>query len=503
MMPGETPKPGENMRITIDRESKTPLYKQIKEQIKENILGGYLPAGARLPSTRALAQQLDISRISVNNAYLELEADGYLSGEIGRGTYVNNVQTKKLGDDDLVNISPPWLSTVFLEDGLKDKERAAELIRRFEATAPLISFASGLPSPEFFPVREFQFALNDVFSSFGSQALQYDYPEGYPLLRKLIAKNFWDMGCSVAPESVLITAGAQQAIVLLCRALVAKGEVVLSENPTYGGAITALRLQGAKIEGVPLEKDGVNTQVLEEKIRRHHPVLLYLMSSFHNPTGIAMSAEKKQEVIRICNKYQLPVIDDNPYELMFYDGEGRPPLKKYDTEDLVISVSSYSKVFLPGIRLGYLILPERFMKTLIPFKQVSDMNTSPLIQRVVYHYLQSANYQKNLQFLRNSCKKRRDVMMESIARCLPKEIQYDKPNGGSYLWIRTDGRIPIQELYYSALSHGVAFAPGSLFYLDGQSHGCFRVNFALNPESDIELGMERLGKAFRSFDHIE
>lgn len=483
------------MIIDLNRKSSQPLYLQIKEQVKTLISNGSLSPGTKLPSSRDLAKQLGVTRITVNNAYFELEAEDLVKGWVGKGTFVSNSKLPQIDNEDNVDeqiagLITPWERTAYQDD--LSNELALHNIVNQSQSPDIISFASGLPSSDFFPVSDFQKSFNNIFRFNCHDAMQYDLPEGNPQLRKLIAAHL-NIKQDINPQQVLITSGAQQAIDLVARVFIQPGDIVLTESPTYGGAIATFSAMGGKVVGVPMDNEGIRIDILEQAIKKYNPRFLYTVSVFNNPTGLSLSKNRKKALLSLCRKNNLPIIEDNPYNALYYDDKPKEPLLTYDEHNCVIHIGSFSKLLLPGLRLGYIIVPNNIYKAFVNYKQICDLNTSPLIQRVVFEYIKSGQYNKHLRNIRKSCQERRDITLETMKNYFPSDVIWTKPKGGLYLWVTLPPDIPLLKLYMDSLKQGVAIALGSLFYPNRATNNSFRINFCLHSSENIKKGISILG----------
>lgn len=482
------------MRIKLDRGSHDPLYLQLKKQIVDLIESGALPPGSRLPPTRDLARQLEISRITVVNAYAELEAEGLTTSQVGRGTFVaappEPAQVATASPD-----APGMWSTHW--PGQPSAHAMLRQMMYMTHQPEIISFADGAPATEFLPVAAFREAINAVLRRDGAVALQYDVAEGYGPLRAAIADYLHGQGMETTAGQVLISSGCQQGLDLAVQVLTRPDDCVLVESPTYLGALDLFRARHLRVVGVPMDDDGLRVELLESYILKYRPKLLYVAPTFQNPTGVTMSMPRRRLLLEIADKYGVPILEDGVYHLLRYEGEQLPSLAALDRQNLVIHVSSFSKILLPGIRVGYLIASGPLHEQLIAAKQMVDIYTSSLDQRSLCAYLASGQLPKHLETIRRAYRERRDAMLESARRYLPEGACWKSPRGGLYLWMKTSPDISITQLYLLAVQHGTAFAIGSIFFPDGRPEPCMRLNFVGHPPEVIREGMRRLGLAWK------
>jgi GntR family transcriptional regulator / MocR family aminotransferase len=486
------------MRIPIDRQSPEPLYRQIKNYFRQGILSGGLLPEARLPASRQLARDLGVNRITVENAYSELEADGLVFSRVGSGTYV-------LPPNPLPPISrsnaedswPLWQQSLQAGDPQVEPSTAGELLKTFGHPNP-ISFAGGDSDSRQFPAEEFRKTIQKIMRRDGIAALDYGEANGYAPLRDGIAHILASQGVQARAENILITAGSQQAITLVSQTLLKPGDVILMESPTYSIAIELFRILGFRIVGVPVDGQGMQVEKLEKLLQQHHPKLIYTIPNFHNPTGTCLNSARRRQLIVLADLYNIPILEDDFVGDLRYDGRAQPSLKALDPGGQVIYISTFSKMLMPGLRVGFLVADGPIYHNLLSFKRHSDLATSTLIQRALEAYVTVGRYQA---YLRRSCqvfRKRRDAMLQAIDSHLPAGVAFDPPQGGLFLWLRLPENMSADELLPLACEEGVAFAPGNGFFPAGSAgQDWMRLNFVAQPVQWIEEGIKRLGKAIK------
>ena len=486
------------MRIPLDRQSQEPLYQQIEQHLRQGILSGGLAAETRLPASRQLARDLGVNRITVENAYSELEADGLIFSRVGSGTYV-------LPPDPLPAVPPtsretPWplWQEVLQPKSGGYKPGSTEAMLRAAGHAHPISFASGISDNRLFPAEEFRKTIQTVMRRDGMAAMDYGERSGYGPLRESIAHILASQGLQTRPENILITAGSQQAIALAAQVILNPGDVILVESPTYSSAIDLFRALGFRIVGIPMDGQGMQVEKLEKLLQQHHPKLIYSIPNFHNPTGTCLSSTRRRELIVLSDRYNVPILEDDFVGDMRYEGRAQPSLKALDPGGQVIHVSTFSKMLMPGLRVGFLVADGPVYDSLLELKRLSDVATATLIQRALEAYVTVGRYQA---YLRRACpifRKRRDAMLAAIQRHLPEGVSVTPPQGGLFLWVRLPDQIPADELLPLACEEGVGFAPGRSFFPEGNcGRDWMRLNFVASSEEESEEGMKRLRKAIK------
>ncbi|HSL44281.1 MAG TPA: PLP-dependent aminotransferase family protein [Anaerolineales bacterium] len=486
------------MRIPLDRQSAVPLYQQIEMYLRQGILSGSLAADTRLPASRQLAHDLGVNRITVENAYAVLETDGLIYSRMGSGTYV-------LPPSPLLAFSknkpgttwPLWQQSLGLEDKSPNSRLSEEKFRKAGRQPNLISFASGIGDSHLFPAEDFRRVLQTVMRRDGIAALDYGEPNGHGPLRETITHILASQGLQTRSENVLVTAGSQQALSLVSQLLLKPDDVIMVERPTYSGALDLFRALGFKVVGVPVDRHGMQVEALETLLQQHHPKLIYTIPTFHNPTGTCLSSQRRIELIILADRYNIPILEDDFVGDLRYEGRAQPALKALDPGGRVIYVSTFSKILMPGLRVGFLVAEGPIYQRLVDFKRVNDLATSTLIQRALEVYVTVGRYQS---YLRRSCQifhKRRDAMVSAIERYLPSEVCFDPPQGGLFIWLQLPENLSSDNLLLLAYEEGVAFAPGNSFFSEGlDGKNWLRLNFVAQPPDQIEEGIKRLGKAF-------
>ncbi len=471
------------MKLSLQRKDDLPLYRQIANQIREYIRTGALPVGSRLPTIRELAQQYGLTRLTVQSAYAELQSEGLVEAGVGRGTFVADhlpIPTS-LHTPPIPTLSPPsWLSQGILAD-----------MMRMTAHPDLLSFAQAIPESSTFPTqdlgRSLRIALDDPIS------LGYSSTQGELSLREQVAHILLDRGIVTPPDLVMITSGAQQAIDLVLRAFVSPENVILVEEPTYVGMIELAAQRGQQIVSIPSDEHGILPEALEAACKLYHPRLLYLIPTFHNPTGLSLSGERRQALLRLARTYDFLIFEDDVAGMLGYDDSSIPALKAFDTDGRVIYATSFSKVLLPGVRLGMIVAEEKHLLPLLAARRTSDLFSSPLLQHALADYLHRHHLSTHLQRVRPLYRSRRDAMLSALQRHLP-ECSWTCPMGGLNLWVAFPEQINERDFYLQAIERGVGIAPGAAFFLQAQPRAHMRLSFGAHTPEAIEQGIAILGE---------
>jgi len=378
---------------------------------------------------------------------------------------------------------------------------------KFTELPDIISFAGGLPAPEVFPVQEFKEACVKVLQDFGPQALQYSTTEGYLPLRELIARHTARYGIEVTPENILITSGSQQALDLLGKIFINRGDRILVESPTYLGALQAWNAYGAEYIPVPTDDQGMRTDDLEEALRSG-PKFIYVLPNFQNPTGVTMSTTRRKRLVELADRYGVPIIEDDPYGQLRYEGEHLPSVVVLDGEfrgnhdacylGNVIYLSTFSKILSPGVRLAWVVAPPEVIRKLVQAKQGADLHTATFNQLVAYEVSHGGFLDRHIKLIRKVYGERRDVMLAAMDRSFPSEVDWTHPEGGLFLWATLPEDLDASAVLQDALQQKVAFVPGAPFHPCGGGQNTLRINFSNASPEQIQEGIARLGGVLRA-----
>ncbi|GAB4193113.1 MAG: PLP-dependent aminotransferase family protein [Roseiflexaceae bacterium] len=451
------------MVITLDRGSPQPLYMQLAEEIRQRIASGALPPGTRLPTVRDLARQLGVTRLTVHNAYGQLQSSGLVEATVGRGTFVA---------EQPVAAANVWA----LGQELSARGVLSDMLRMAQLPG-MRSLAIADPAPDLYPNREIRRAFEETFAS-GAALFSYGPPQGDPLLRTVLVDLLRERGVRATPDELVITSGATQGISLIAQTLARPGDTVVVEQPTYLGALNTLGVQGLRVLGVPVDGDGMQIERLESLIRAHRPRFVYTVPTFHNPSGTSMSAERRVALLALCAQHDLPVIEDDIYGLLSYDALHPPALKALDARGIVLYISSLSKSLMPSARIGYIAAAPRFITPLVAARQAHDLCSSLLLQRAMALFIQHGWLAAHLRRTLPRYRERRDTLLDAMARYLPAGIQWTHPRGGFAVWVTLPPGTSVTDLYLAAIERGVAFAPGDVFFAGPAPYPAIRLAFS-------------------------
>lgn len=385
---------------------------------------------------------------------------------------------------------------------LRTHRMKASIIReilKIASKGDIISFAGGLPAPEGFPVKQFEQACQDAIQIDGVKALQYAVTEGLPELKQFLCGWLIKWGINVKPEEMLLTNGSQQALDLLGKIFLNPGDSILVEDPTYLGAIQNFNSYEASYITVPMDDDGLPPEEVEKKLRVSKPRFIYVVPTFHNPAGVTMPLERRKALIKIAHKYNVPIVEDDPYSFIRFDGEFVPSLYSLAKGKGIIYMSTFSKLLSPGIRLGFVLAEEDVIQHLVYAKQAADLQANTFIQYAVYHYCRHGHLDKHLPAIVKEYRRRATVMIKAIRQSFPKEVHIVEPQGGMFVWCTMPKHIKAREVFAKTIKQKVAFVDGSVFFANGGGENTMRLNFTNMPDASIKKGIAILGDAVRSF----
>lgn len=384
-------------------------------------------------------------------------------------------------------------------DGLKASE-IRELLKLTEMPE-IISFAGGLPAPELFPVKEMEGIMQKVLERDGKLALQYSSTEGFKPLREIIAKQrMTPAKVNVTADDIAMTTGSQQGIEFSAKIFVNEGDVVICESPSYLGAINAFRAYRPKFVEIPMDEHGMIMEELEKALKSNpNAKMIYTIPDFQNPTGITMSDDRRKKVAELAAEYKIPVIEDNPYGDLIFEGTRHPSIKSFDKEGWVIYLGTFSKNFCPGLRLGWICAAPEILEKYIVVKQGADLQCSTLDQRATALFMETYNLDEHIESIKKVYGKRRTLMLECLDKYFPKEATHTNPYGGLFTWVKLKEGLDAAEILKEALKENVAYVPGGSFFPNGGHPNYFRLNYSCMPEDKIIEGIKRLGKVLDKF----
>ncbi|MFZ5352417.1 MAG: PLP-dependent aminotransferase family protein [Bacillota bacterium] len=483
------------MRINIEKTSGKPIYIQIRDQIRDMIISNILPQGFLLPPERKLSQSLGVNRSTVLKAYQELKADGFIDSRIGSGTFVlpqNQSPVNVLRG----NVYPlPWYQ--YFNKNIEDANKSiiSDIIE-FTSHEDIISFAGGMPSPKLYPIELSKEIFHQLADDISAQMLQNSPVEGYLPLRESIVDLLKGRGISANLKEVMILSGSQQGLDYATRVFLNQGDIVVTEDPTYLGAVKLFKSAGARVMGMPVDEQGMRVDMLESLLSRYKPKLIYTLPTFQNPTGAVMSLERRYKLLDLAYKYQIPVLEDDPYGDIRYEGAYVPPLKALDKHGYVMYLSTFSKVMFMGFRVGWIAASQQVIERFALNKQISDFHVNTFAQCYFDKFLRMDGYAKQLRTICKEYKSKRDAMLEALEKYKKCDVSWVIPEGGYYIWCKIPECISQQKLVSKAAAKGVVFVPGDAFHTyEGYKEKHIRLNYTFPTIEQIDAGIRSLMEA--------
>ncbi|PGD51920.1 GntR family transcriptional regulator [Bacillus toyonensis] len=476
------------MKIVIRKESNIPYYQQIYMQIVERVQSGMLSYGDSLPSLRCMAEDLQISLLTVRKAYKQLETKGYIRIEQGKGAYIYK-RVKK----EFKTIPYKWQQTKTIN--VMRSQYAMNQHRKYYDFSQAILYPRLLPNP--FLADEMHKLLDKnpmLLATYGP--IQGDYE-----LRVEIVNYLKEHQKLVTdPSQLLITSGAQQGIDLIAQTLLKPGDIVLVESPCYGAALDVFLNKGVQIIPISLDKNGIRSDLIDDLFQRKNPVLLYVNPTFHNPTGTVMSKERRLELIELAELYEFFIIEDDSFgEIYFEDAIVPPPIKSFDTNGHVIYLKGFSKTLAPGLRIAALIADGPMFEWLYAVKGSMDIGSPLLTQKALLPFIRAERMKNHLEKLRTALQIRRDLTIAILSPL--KEIHFKIPNGGFNLWITLPNTIDPFNLLQKANEADVSFLPGTACLLNNDTNNNqLRISYSMLNEKDMAIGLEKLHDTIRNFN---
>lgn len=460
--------------IRLERESSEALYIQLYKQMKSLIQQGIIQEDYRLPSIRAFAVALNVNSVTIVNAYKLLEDSKLIYKKQGSGSYVMPLKER-------LNI-------------ISDSIETDEELEYSYSEEDYINFATASPDPKLFPMTEFKKAINDVIERDAGTAFMYHDSRGYLPLRSSIAEYLADKNIISQAENIYIISGGQQGIDIISKALLSNGDYVFVESPTYMGAASLFKSRGARVVEIPMLSDGPDMNELEKMLRMIKPKFMYTMPNFQNPTGCSYSERKKKHLMLLCKKYKLLVVEDDYSGDLSYTDKPAVPLKAYDKGDSVVYIKSFSKIFMPGLRVAFLLIPEHIKRDIASAKYMTDISTSGFMQRVLDVYLKRNILEEHIQYMRKEYSIRYLEAVRAVKKYL-RGASFNQPNGGLNLWIKLPEHVTASSLTELCKQNGVLFTPGTCFLKGQEGEEHIRISFAGVCSADITKGIAIIGNA--------
>ncbi|MCY9514002.1 MocR-like pyridoxine biosynthesis transcription factor PdxR [Paenibacillus apiarius] len=472
-----------------DRSSKQPLYQQIAAYMERRIFYGEFPPGSILPSERKFAEQINVNRSTVVQAYEELRASGMIESMVGSGTRVSKY---KWGDAP--KQTPDWLQ--YLEGGtvMQPNQSYLRAIREeLDSGRRLIDFASGELSPDLSPNEAIRLLLSEHPLH---EDLGYDNPQGYVPLRQALASYLQQYrGIRATESSILVTSGSHQSLYLITQRLLSPGDAVAIEDPSYYYSLPMFHSAGLRLFRLPVDEKGVCPEGILSLYREHNIRMIFVNPNYHNPTGRVLDPSRRERLLDICGHLGIPVVEDDPFSLTSFAGTPPPSLKSIDANSTVLYIGSLSKIVASGLRIGWMVAPQSVVNRLTDERQQMDFGLSVLPQRIAAQLLSSAHFDRHLLRLRQELSHKRNLLIDALQRDLPGEVSYTLPQGGLHLWCKIKRPVDDGRLLEEGMKRGVVFVPGSVY---GSESGYVRLTYARTLPDEIGPGISKFAQALRA-----
>ncbi len=391
-----------------------------------------------------------------------------------------------------------------LSDSAKGMKRSVirELLKLTQRP-DIISFAGGLPAPSTFPIEELKQISNEVLEEEGSSALQYGQTEGETHLREILLERYQKIGLNISIDNISILTSSQQGLDLAGKIFINRGDKIICGLPSYLGGLGAFSNYGAIPVGIKFDEFGMRSDLLEESLSKLEaandlPKFIYVIPDFQNPAGITMPEWRRLEIINIAKKYNILIIEDSPYRELRFEGESQRMMYDLDNSGQVICLGTFSKIFVPGFRIGWVIAHEAILDKFVKAKQSTDLCTSPFVQKIAARYLEKGLFDKNLKNIIKMYHRKRDVMLEAFEEFMPKGVKWTKPEGGLFLFLILPEDMDAEDLFEIAIKKNVAFVLGSVFHCDGSGKNTMRINFSYMDEDQNRIGVQRLAESIQT-----
>lgn len=465
--------------IKVNREASETLYQQIASQIRNQIRTGALPIGAKLPAIRPMATKLGVTRLTVQTAYDELRAEGWIETVVGKGTFIaKSAQPEELMQEVGRSAEP---------DSVLDD------LTRLDEISIVRSLAQAEPDPELFPVGEFWGAMSRLRTA-AHELMRYKLAQGDAKLRCSLAGLLRDRGIEAMPDDIVVTTGAIQGLSLVVQALTRQGDFVVVEQPTHLGILHTLESHHLKPLPVPVDENGPNIESLERLIKQFSPRFFLTAPNFQNPTGYQMSEQRRADLLDLAERWGLMIVEDDSRGLLSYDGSLKPALKAGDQHESVIYLNSMSKVLMPGLRVGYVVAPRPTHDELLSIKRAVDYCGPAMTQRALADFIDDGALRRHLQRVVPIYRARRDKLLQTLSSVMPKDVHWTHAKGGFSTWLTLPREVDAMDVHRVALRMGFAFTPGDAFLTEHgrHDHDHLRICFANQPEQVITEAVDVL-----------
>lgn len=470
-----------------DKNSSMPLYRQIVDYIKEKISRGEWIVGTRLPSQREMADIFNVNRSTLVEAIDELKSYGLVEGRSKGGTIIVNNTWSVLASGK----TPNWAK--YIESGIYEPNLSTiQMINKLEYKDDIIRLSTGELSPELFPKNAMKTVLLKVANNINS--LGYERTKGSLELRKIISNYVKRFGINASPSSILIVSGSLQALQLISMSILKPGDDVLVESPSYIKSVNVFESAGMNLKGISMDRYGADIRDILKNIGKETPIL-YTIPTFQNPTGIVMSEDRRDELIKICTKERLPIIEDDAYRELWFDERPPKTLKAKDKNGIVLYIGTMSKCLSAGMRIGWVIGPEAVIDRLGDVKMQTDYGASSLSQYAAAEWISSGLYEKYIENLRDELKGRRDLTIKILHKYFYDIAEWNVPKGGFYIWLKLKVKIDVNKLFNLSWKQGILINPGCIY--DFHKNNNIRISYSYASNDEMQTGIKKLSEIVR------
>jgi len=461
-------------------------YEEVAEQIRGKIREGVLRPGERIPSVRQISQVMQVSVSTVLHAYELLENEGSIEIRPQSGHYVR-AHFKAIPDEPKVSVPSKRSRQVDVS------ELAFEILNAIKQPE-IVPLGSPFPSPELFPLGK----LNQYLCNVGRRSTPWNtvtsLPPGNDELQRQIARRYLEQGCDIHPDDIVITCGAMEALNICLQAVAKAGDIIAVESPTFYASLHAIERLGMRALEIPTHpREGIQLEALSDALKKHPVRACMLMSTFQNPLGSTMPAEKKRALLKLLEQYNVPLVEDDVYQELYFGEEAPKPLKAYDNKGLVLHCSSFSKTLAPGYRIGW-VSPGRYRERVLQLKFMTTLSTASLPQLAIAEYLKHGGYEKHLRRVRQTLKYQQQMMVQQISQSFPEGTRVTRPEGGYVLWVELPEAVDALELYHQALRHNISIMPGPVFSAQKKYGNCIRLNYGHHWGKPLANTVDLLGQ---------
>jgi len=486
------------MKLEINRNSRTPIYMQIINQLTRQIISGNLEEGYVLPSERKLSEELEINRSTVNKAYNDLKADGLIVSKMGKGTVVQGQMSK--GTTDFNKYIPKIQWNQMINKNMRgDSTKIIKQVIGVINQEDVISFAGGFVGSKYLPVNEIRKISDQCYEKYGSKMLLPTSVYGCYELRNALQERMKSKGINCSLNQIMVLTGSQQGLDYFARCFIQPGDMVFVEEPSYLGAIEVFKSYRAQVVGIPIDENGMRVDILENYLLKYRPKFIYTLPTFQNPSGHNMSLERRKKLLELAYTYQIPILEDDPYSDLRFEGESLPSLKALDKHGYVTYLSTFSKSLFMGYRIGWVIAEDPLIEEFGTLKQMTDLHSNTASQYILTEVIQSGFLDRHIRSMIAIYKTKKELMVNEIRKYEIEGLEINDSAGGFYIWCKMPENLRPVELMDHCERFKVAIMPGEPSFPNGTIGETYvRLNYTFPSESEIVEGVRRFAQAVRS-----